>query len=65
MVGGVTHTHITNKSRGHRTTRTSGRHPGNKLTSPTIEVKSRCNRLGLCLLGSGSLERSNGTFTAD
>ncbi len=35
------------------TTRTSTRHPGNKLTSQTIEVKSRCNWLGLGLLGSG------------
>ena len=51
--GGVTHTHVTNKSRSLRTTRMSGRHPGNKLTSPTIEVKSRCNWLGLRLLGSG------------
>jgi hypothetical protein len=45
--------HVTNKSRSLRTTRTIIRHPGNKLTSPTIEVKSHCNWLGLRLLGSG------------
>ena len=65
MGGIVTHTHVTNKSQRPRTTKTSRRHPGNKLTSPTIEVNSRCNRLGLRLLRSGSLGKSNGTFTAD
>ncbi len=64
MGGSVTHTHITNKPWRPRTTRTSRRHPGNMLTSPTIEVKSRCNRLGLHLLGSVSLGKSNRTFTA-
>ena len=47
---------VTIKSRSLRTTRTSTRHPGNKLTSPTIEVKSCCNWLGLGLLGSGFRE---------
>ena len=54
--GGVTYTHVTNKSQSLRTTRTSIRHPGNKLTSPTIEAKSRCNWFGLGLLGSGFRE---------
>ena len=65
MGASVTYTHVTHESRRPRTTRTSRWHPGNKLTSPTIEVKSRCNRLNLRLLGSGSLEKSNDTFTAD
>jgi hypothetical protein len=65
MGGSVTHTGVTNKSRRPRTTRASRRHPGNKLTSPTTEMKSCCNRLGFCLLRSGSLGKPNGTFTAD
>jgi hypothetical protein len=65
MGGSVTHTGVTNKSRRLRTTRASRRHPGNKLTSPTTEMKSCCNRLGFCLLRSGSLGKPNGTFTAD